>query len=85
MAAKDRSFLTKKSQVTIPKHVRDAIGIKPGDQVRFTIVGKTAVLEAVQSNLEEHFGSVKPRKKPEDFIHIRGNVEENVSRDVATA
>lgn len=36
--------LTQKSQVTIPKMVRMVLGLKPGDEVEFTIDNDTAVL-----------------------------------------
>lgn len=79
----DRSILTRKSQVTIPKRVREAMGVKPGDEVRFRVEGKTAVVEPVVSNLGKHFGSVKARKKPEDFKKAREAFEKGVARDVA--
>lgn len=36
--------LTSKGQVTVPKIVRDALGIKEGDQVVFRVEGNRAVL-----------------------------------------
>jgi AbrB family looped-hinge helix DNA binding protein len=36
--------LTVKGQVTIPKHVRDAIGIKPGDKVEIRATASGAAL-----------------------------------------
>lgn len=36
--------VTSKGQVTVPKAVRDALGIKEGDQVVFRVVGDRAVL-----------------------------------------
>jgi antitoxin PrlF len=36
--------VTSKGQVTVPKVVRDALGIKKGDQVVFRLEGKRAVL-----------------------------------------
>jgi len=36
--------VTSKGQVTVPKAVRDALGIKEGDEVVFRVEGKRAVL-----------------------------------------
>jgi antitoxin PrlF len=36
--------VTSKGQVTVPKAVRDALGIKQGDQVVFRVEGNRAVL-----------------------------------------
>jgi antitoxin PrlF len=42
--------LTSKGQVTIPKRVRDALGLKPGDEVEFDVdeKGKFVVRRAVE-------------------------------------
>ncbi|HEY7837634.1 MAG TPA: type II toxin-antitoxin system PrlF family antitoxin [Terriglobales bacterium] len=44
MAAK----LTSKGQVTIPKHVRDALGLTPGSSIEFTVnaAGEVVVVRA---------------------------------------
>lgn len=36
--------LTSKGQVTVPKAVRDALGLKEGDQIVFRVEGSRAVL-----------------------------------------
>jgi antitoxin PrlF len=36
--------LTVKGQVTIPKRVRDALGLKPGDEVDFVVEGSGSVV-----------------------------------------
>ena len=38
------TYLTQKSQVTIPKQIRLALGLKPGDEVDFNIKNGKAVL-----------------------------------------
>lgn len=41
--------VTRKGQVTIPKWVRDALGITPGSKVEFDIAGGGARLKLVKS------------------------------------
>ena len=51
------STITVKGQVTIPKAVRDQLGVRPGDRVEFHVEqGHRAVLtRAVDSPLESRF------------------------------
>ena len=44
--------VTSKGQVTVPKVVRDALGIKDGDEVVFRVEGHRAVLAKTPSFLE---------------------------------
>lgn len=37
--------VTVKGQVTIPKEIREALGLEPGSRVRFKIEGNSCVLE----------------------------------------
>lgn len=37
--------MTSKGQVTIPKHIRDKLGLQPGDEVGFREEGQAVVLE----------------------------------------
>ena len=48
--------VTVKGQVTLPKHVRDATGIKPGDrvEVRATAAG-TVIIEKPQAHAEDDY------------------------------
>ena len=42
--------VTTKGQVTIPKKIRDALGITPGSKVEFDIAGSGARLELVRGH-----------------------------------
>lgn len=58
--------LTSKGQVTIPKDVREALGLKPFDRVRFWVEGGEARLRKAYSSLEEVAGSLPPLGMPID-------------------
>jgi AbrB family looped-hinge helix DNA binding protein len=63
--------MTRKGQVTVPIQVRRLLGLKPRDRVSF-IVGDDGVrIERAASGLDAIAGSVKPRKRPEDFKELR--------------
>ena len=76
-----QSALTRKSQITIPKRVRDVLGLSPGDQVKFEIEGDSVRIVPASSRLEENFGKVRPRSRPEDFRRLRQEFEEGVGRE----
>jgi antitoxin PrlF len=44
--------VTSKGQVTVPKAVRDALGIKEGDEIVFRVEGNRAVLARTPAFLE---------------------------------
>lgn len=64
--------VTSKGQVTLPKDLRDALGLKAGDKVLFRVHKDRAVLAKVPSFLELA-GSVPvpPRKKGATWSRIR--------------
>lgn len=57
--------ITQKGQVTIPAPVRRALGLKRGDQVKFTLKKKAAQIKvAKRFSIMSLYGSLKPRVKP---------------------
>jgi len=71
--------ITKKGQTTIPKRIREYLGVKPKDKVEFEIKeGMVRIKPA--SNLDSNFGRVKPTRKPEDFKVMRNFFEEEVGK-----
>lgn len=47
------STLTAKGQTTIPKGVRDFLGLRPGDRLDFVIEGDRVVLEPATADVRE--------------------------------
>ena len=71
------SRITTKGQITIPKDVRDELGLTPGTKVGFTKVGGKYVLvkevEAAESYLADWMGTVDLGMSVDEFIdEMRG-------------
>ena len=66
------SRVTSKGQVTIPKEVRDELGLTPGTKVDFEKIGNKYVLvkevEAADIYLAEWMGAVELGMSVDDFI-----------------
>ncbi len=53
--------LTSKGQITVPKAVREALGVHPGDRIAFRLYGDgTVTIEAETVDLTEMRGVLKP-------------------------
>lgn len=68
------STLTRKGQVTIPKPLRDRLGLHLGDRIAFHLRGEEIVLKPVHRTILDLQGSVEPKNRPEDFGSIRRQV-----------
>ena len=56
--------LTTKGQTTIPKEIRDGLGLQPGDQMTFTLLSNgTVVMRAKTKSVLSLGGSFSGRKR----------------------
>ncbi len=78
-----KTAITKKSQITLPVKVREALKVKPGDQVTFKIVGGSVQILPVPSRLDENFGKVNAKRRPENFRKIRAVFQSGVGEEVS--
>ena len=67
--------VTTKGQVTIPKQVRDLLGIKPGNSVAFEVAEDGRVL---LSKLGSRAAKARP---PSRFAKLRGSASAGMSTD----
>jgi antitoxin PrlF len=58
--------LTSKGQTTIPKEIRDSLGMKPGDQMTFTLMTDgTVVIRVKRKSIMELAGVLRKKgRKP---------------------
>lgn len=71
--------VTRKGQVTIPKEVRDLLGIRPFDEVEIVVEEGEAKLRKPSPSLEDVAGSVPPLGMPVEEA-IRPAKEERARR-----
>lgn len=70
--------VTQKGQVTIPKDIREELGIKPGSSVRFRVVEGKCLMEkeVKESKIDKWVGYLKGTKRTDELIEeLRGEVE----------
>lgn len=77
------SKVTTKGQATIPKEIRELLGLKPGDRVMFLKRGDEIVLYPVKGTLLDIKGSIKPRSRPEDLEKVRRLVKKRIAKRMA--
>lgn len=70
--------LTKNGQITVPKEVRDKLGLKKGDIIEFVIIGNNYIIKRKDGiNIDKWLGALG-KGKTDDFINeIRGERLEN--------
>lgn len=67
--------VTRNSQITIPKDIRDKIGIKEGDKVEVSVEGDKVVirkveLEDITDFLPKNFDEVVTKIKKDSISHL---------------
>lgn len=74
--------LTSKGQVTIPKEIRNALGLKERDKVAFIRKGDEVIIKPIKGNILELRGVVKPKEKSENFEEIRKITKKKISQRI---
>lgn len=79
------STTTIKGQVTLPKEIREYLGIHKGDKVFFLKKGKDVIIRPKKRNILDFRGSVKTRKAVVDLSKVRDEVMKDIANRVASA
>ena len=58
MKASKASTVTTKGQVTIPLEIRNRLGVKPGDRIRFRELEAGVVIDRQENSVEAPFGAL---------------------------
>jgi antitoxin PrlF len=67
--------MTKKGQVTIPKEIRQILGLKEHDRIVFTLKDGQITMKPLRGSVLDLRGSVKPKQRPEDFNRVRAETK----------
>jgi antitoxin PrlF len=64
--------LTSKGQTTIPKEIRDGLGLKPKDKIHFTMLADgTVIMRAKKRSIRELYGLLhKKGRKPVPVVDM---------------
>jgi AbrB family looped-hinge helix DNA binding protein len=70
--------ITSKGQVTIPKHIREKLGVRPGDEVGFREEGQDIIIENRESDVGH--GSAKTLIQTLQALGRKHLIEDALSR-----
>ena len=79
------TVVTRKGQITVPSEIRRAWDLKEGDHVAVSLAENRtdeARLRPVRSVADMTFGSVRPRRRPEDLKALRREYQDSVAAEV---
>jgi antitoxin PrlF len=76
--------LTSKGQITLPKQVRDALGLEVGDRIDFVMEadGRYSLMP-VKSSIKSLKGCIPKPKKPVSIEAMSGIVKRRAGRSIA--
>ena len=81
------AILTSKGQMTIPKEVRNTLGLKPADKVIVVVEDDQAVIKPLKGNILDIGGSIRipDKEKPVDFHKVREKVKKRIAENSVTS
>jgi antitoxin PrlF len=77
------SSVSQRGQVTIPIEVRERLGLKPKDRLRFRVEGDTVLIDPYRSNLAAFYGTVPALDPPRSWKEIEEIAHDEHAEHVA--
>mgnify|MGYP006277684761 CR=1 FL=1 len=77
------SEINEKGKTTIPREVREALDLSPGDLILYEIQDGNTVCLRSAGSIFDHAGSVQPSNRPEDFRAVREKAKSAVASGAA--
>ena len=75
-----KSTITSKGQTTLPKPVREALGVRPGDRVRYIILGDEVRIIPMRP-IARLFGMLKYEGPPKTLEEMERAIAEGASEE----
>ena len=75
-----KSTITSKGQTTLPKPVREALGVRPGDRVRYIILGDEVRIIPMRP-IARLFGMLKYEGPPKTLEDMERAIAEGASEE----
>ena len=72
------STLTSKGQTTIPKEIRDVLGLKTSDRIIYECDRNEVRIRSLTGDVLQLRGTITPARAPEDFKKVRAAVKRDV-------
>lgn len=76
------TVLTRKGQLTVPIAIRQALGLKRGDKIRFILERDNVILTKSYSVVAQTAAALKSVKKPPTAIQLRKISERAIAESV---
>ena len=77
------STVTEKGQTTVPKEIRDALGVKSGQRLQWDVAENGTVTVRPEPSALGLFGSLKSRKKFPGIREEKAAVRKHIAKDAA--
>lgn len=80
-----QSVITSKGQTTIPKEIRELLGLKPNDRLFYLVEEDKVILKPLHGDILELRGSVPAEGRALDFDAVRAAVRKAIAKKVVEA